>query len=109
MNLRYPKTQPLHRALIDRLNIHTDGLPTTQWEWGRIASEFTDEKNFDFAQGAYSSVDRLVEAAMDDPRGLGKFKTIVNSNVDRLVPAPNPDTPTTVDRVIVKDTAGSVS
>jgi hypothetical protein len=53
-------------------------LPTTQWEWGRVASEFGDPRNFDFAEGAFSTVDRLLEAAMDDNRGQGKFKIIIN-------------------------------
>ncbi|KAF7340703.1 FAD/NAD(P)-binding domain-containing protein [Mycena sanguinolenta] len=108
MFLSCPQTHSLHRAVIDKLNIRDPEarLPTTQWEWGRIASEFTDNKNFHFAKGAYSTVDRLLKAALDDPHGKGKFKTLVNSPVDRLEPAPVRDQMTQVEHVVVKDSDG---
>jgi hypothetical protein len=109
MNVTYPKTLPLHRELMDRLNIHTKpSLPTTQWMWGRIASEFTDQKNrnFDFAEGAFSSIDRLVEAAMDD-KGNGQFKTLLDSSVMRLEPKPESGKQKPVTHVVVKDASGT--
>jgi len=68
MRLAYPTTLPPHQALIDRLNLRTNAnLPFTQWQWGRVASEFRDSKNFDFAVGAFGTIDTLLEAAMNDP------------------------------------------
>jgi hypothetical protein len=109
MNVTYPETLPLHRELIDRLNIHRDPLlPTTQWAWGRVASEFTnkDRKNFDFAEGAFSSIDRLLEAAMDD-QGKGKFKTVLEAPVVRLEPQPEAGKVQPVSHVVVKDASGA--
>ncbi|KAF7367522.1 FAD/NAD(P)-binding domain-containing protein [Mycena sanguinolenta] len=112
MLLSFPQTHRLHRAVTDRLNIHdqSSGLPTTQWEWGRIASQFSDNRNFNFAEGAYSTVDRLLEAGMDDPYGMksSNFRTLLNSPVDHLGPAPNPDVknPTKVEYVVVTDSEG---
>jgi hypothetical protein len=110
MNVTYPKTLPLHRELMDRLNVRTPdatNLPTTQWMWGRVASEFSDDKNFDFAEGAYSSIDRLLEAAMDD-QGKGQFKTLLDSPVVRLEPRPQKDQKNLkpVTHVVVKDASG---
>jgi choline dehydrogenase-like flavoprotein len=104
MNLSFPKTLPLHRALKDSLNRHppSSQLPTTQWEWGRVASEFCNPKNFDFPQGAYSTVDRLLEAAMND-QGRGKFKIILNSFVSHLEPKPEASTNQSATHVVVKD------
>jgi choline dehydrogenase-like flavoprotein len=108
MLLSFPQTHRLHRAITDRLNIYdrSSSLPTTQWEWGRIASQFSDNRNFNFAEGVYSTVNRLLEAGMDDPHGRGNFKTLVNSPVDRLVPAPVAGQTTKVEHVVVKDSDG---
>jgi choline dehydrogenase-like flavoprotein len=66
MNLSLPVTKPHHQHLIDRLNV--DGSKhQVNWQWGRIASEFSDTRNFDFAEGAYSTIDRLLEIAMSKP------------------------------------------
>ncbi|CAE6447884.1 unnamed protein product, partial [Rhizoctonia solani] len=67
MNLSLPHTDKIHRHVIDRLN--TDGLAAVpdsrvQWNWARIASEFQRENNFNFAQGAYSSIDKILEIAL---------------------------------------------
>ncbi|KAG8767239.1 hypothetical protein FRC12_006380 [Ceratobasidium sp. 428] len=79
---------------MDRLNI--EGLSTlstsqVQWEWGRIASEFRDDHNYDFAQGAYSSIDKLLEIAMSKPTDSKgniveheHFKTVLNADVRSL-------------------------
>ncbi|KAF5681253.1 FAD NAD(P)-binding domain-containing protein [Fusarium heterosporum] len=108
MNISYPRTLSLHRALKDSLNLRPPNspLPTTQWEWGRVASEFGDPRNFDFAEGAFSTVDRLLEAAMDDHCGLGKFKIIINSLASRLEPMPAPGKVQSATHVVVKDTKG---
>ncbi|KAH6843433.1 hypothetical protein B0I37DRAFT_418534 [Chaetomium sp. MPI-CAGE-AT-0009] len=104
MNLSYPETLPLHRALRDSLNLHSPDskLPTTQWDWGRVASEFRNARNFDFAEGAYSTVDRLLEAAMDD-KGKGKFKILLNSLASHLEPKPQAGTKQSATHVVVKD------
>ncbi|KAG9094707.1 hypothetical protein FRC07_011266, partial [Ceratobasidium sp. 392] len=94
MLLSAPTTKPIHQHVMDRLNI--EGLAEVkesqvQWEWGRIASEFSDESNFDFARGAYSSIDKLLEIAMSKPSDAnGKvieheyFKTVLNADVRSL-------------------------
>ncbi|KAF4971520.1 hypothetical protein FZEAL_9835 [Fusarium zealandicum] len=106
MNISYPRTLPLHRALKDSLNQRPPNspLPTTQWEWGRVASEFGDPRNFDFAEGAFSTVDRLLEAAMDDNRGQGKFKIIINSLCLHIEPKPKPGEKHSATHVVVKGT-----
>jgi len=106
LQLEYPVTKPPHQALIDRLNLQVDQeLPSTQWEWGRIASQFRDPKNYDFAAGAYSPIDTLLEAAMNDPTGKKdpNFRTILNAPVARLEPQPTPDQLSSVTHVVVKD------
>ncbi|KAK3307668.1 FAD/NAD(P)-binding domain-containing protein [Chaetomium strumarium] len=110
MNLSYSRTLPLHRALKDILNIRhrDDKLPTTQWEWGRVASQFSNERNFDFSEGAFSTVDRLLEAAMDDHCGHGKFKILINSTGFRLEPKPKPGTTRSATHVVVKDSSGNL-
>jgi choline dehydrogenase-like flavoprotein len=67
MKLSLPVTKPRHQHLIDRLNATANPQTGVQWQWGRIASEFSDTKNYDFAEGAYSSIDRLLEIAMSKP------------------------------------------
>ncbi|KAH8802473.1 FAD/NAD(P)-binding domain-containing protein [Xylogone sp. PMI_703] len=108
MNISYPQTLPLHRALRDALNLHPPGsrLPATQWEWGRVASEFRNTKNFDFAEGAYSTVDRLLEAAMDD-QGKGKFKIVLNSFASHIEPKPVAGMKQLATHVVVKDESGA--
>ena len=91
MKIAYPTTLPPHQALIDRLNRRTNtDLPFTQWQWGRVASEFRDPNNYDFAEGAFSTIDTLLEAAMNDPTGGNdkNFRTVPNASVVRLEPAP---------------------
>ncbi|TFY74423.1 hypothetical protein EWM64_g9589, partial [Hericium alpestre] len=66
MSLSLPTTKPIHQDLMERLNMAGDlGV---QWQWGRITSEFHDDKNFDFASGAYSTIDKLLEIAMSKPK-----------------------------------------
>jgi hypothetical protein len=106
MRLAYPTTLPPHQALIDRLNLRTDTkLPFTQWQWGRVASEFRDSRNFDFTEGAFSTIDTLLEAAMNDPTGKtdDNFRTVPNISVVRLEPTPQPNQQTEVTHVVIKD------
>jgi choline dehydrogenase-like flavoprotein len=106
VNLSYPTTLPPHQALIDRLNLRTDpSLPHTQWEWGRVASEFRDSKNYDFAEGAFSTLDKLLEAAMNDPTGKKdkNFRTVPNVSVVRLEPTPRPNEKIEASHVVIKD------
>ncbi|KAG8883206.1 hypothetical protein FRB97_007028 [Tulasnella sp. 331] len=65
--LSQPKTEPVHKRLIDDLNESADASFKVNWKWGRIASEFKDERNFDFAEGAYSTIDKLLEIMMSKP------------------------------------------
>ena len=66
MGLCLPMTNTFHQNLMERLNAET-GLGC-QWQWGRIASEFNQSKNFDFALGAFSPIDKLLEIAMSKGR-----------------------------------------
>ena len=65
MDLSLPVTTTTHQDLMERLNMEIG--PEVQWQWGRIASEFRPDGNFDFAQGAYSTIDKLLEIAMSKP------------------------------------------
>ncbi|KAG8922180.1 hypothetical protein FRC02_012087 [Tulasnella sp. 418] len=69
--LSLPQTGTIHRHTMERLNMAAQQLSLSldvQWQWGRIASEFRDERNFDFAEGAYSTIDKLLEIAMSKPK-----------------------------------------
>lgn len=106
MDVAYPTTLAPHQALIDRLNLHTNpDLPTTQWQWGRISSEFSAKKNYSYAGGAYSPIDQLMEAAMNDPKGdkHSDFRTVLESPVVRLEPAPKPGQLQKVTHVVIND------
>ena len=89
MNLSLPVTNPNHQALIDRLNMLSGGFKV-QWQWGRITSEFVDKNNFDFAQGAYSTIDKLLEIAMSKPKEGGvevehkNFKILLGVEAHRI-------------------------
>jgi hypothetical protein len=69
MDLSLPLTNTVHQNVIERLNIETKSKGC-QWQWGRIASEFSESKNFDFALGAYSPIDKILEIAMSKDRTL---------------------------------------
>jgi choline dehydrogenase-like flavoprotein len=66
MNLSLPATATVHQDLMERLNMKSQR--GCQWQWGRIASEFRDDDNFDFAKGAYSPIDKILEIAMSKQR-----------------------------------------
>ncbi|EIN11249.1 hypothetical protein PUNSTDRAFT_131420 [Punctularia strigosozonata HHB-11173 SS5] len=101
--LSYPVTLPLHQIVIDKLNRidHEpvkDGwpLPATQWQWGRVASRFRNDRNFAFAEGAFSTVDSLLETAMingvvQKPEGVlpGGAHILINAPVLYLEPRPD--------------------
>lgn len=95
MNLGFPETRPVHQRLIDNLNAE-EGV---NWQWGRIASEFSGDTNFAFARGAYGTVDKLLEIAMGN---LGKpeedvnFSILLNAEVRSLQVAGSGDHPITV-------------
>ena len=114
MALSLPKTNIIHQNLMERLNIETNikaniheaiqrtipiVIPTKfqtglecQWQWGRIASEFSEEKNFDFALGAYSPIDKLLEIAMSKGRNDDgtviehlNWKILLNTEVRSII------------------------
>ncbi|KAG6809519.1 hypothetical protein H0H92_015932 [Tricholoma furcatifolium] len=97
MGLFNPKTSSYHASLMERLNMVSGR--GCQWQWGRIASEFQDDRNFDFARGAYSPIDKLLEIAMSKDRDskTGKtiehknFKILIHSDVRSLERDPNKD------------------
>ena len=91
MNLYLPKTNAIHLDLMERLNVRT-AANECQWQWGRIASEFDESRNFDFALGAYSPIDKLLEIAMSkrrDPDGTcvehPDWKILINTEVRCII------------------------
>ncbi|KAG8755013.1 hypothetical protein FRC11_006310 [Ceratobasidium sp. 423] len=98
MLLSLPTTRRGHQHIMDRLNSkcrEIDQSGKVQWQWGRIASEFKDDENFDFAEGAYSSIDKILEIAMSRPKGKDAndkevliehkyFKTVLDADVRSL-------------------------
>lgn len=88
MLLSLPTTRRIHQRIMDRLNI--SGLAAekesqVQWKWGRIASEFADPTNFDFAEGAYSSIDKILEISMSQRiQENDYFKTVLNADVRKF-------------------------
>lgn len=96
MLLSLPTTRRVHQHVMDRLDSKCREVIDTnvQWHWGRIASEFKDDQNFDFAEGAYSTIDKILEIAMSRPKvKYGEedvlvehkyFKTVINADVRSL-------------------------
>lgn len=91
LKLSVPETQIVHQQLMERLDMKADPAHEVQWQWGRIASEFRGGQNFDFAEGAYSTIDKLLEIMMSKPVDAdGKlvehknFKMLLNSEVRAL-------------------------
>lgn len=113
MGLSLPTTTPIHQNLIDRLNIKNnfENNRNVQWQWGRIASEFHDSKNFDFARGAYSTIDKLIEIAMSKRRKDGvleehkNWSIILRSEVRSIIW--RDDDPSQAAGVVVRDENGS--
>ena len=67
MQLSLPLTNTIHQYVMERLNVKTKSNEC-QWQWGRIASEFSESRNSDFALGAYSPIDEILETAMSKDR-----------------------------------------
>lgn len=90
MDVLTPSTKPVHRELMEYLNLRSGGSEV-QWQWGRIASEFESAGNFEFSGGAYSTIDKLLEIAMSKPVEEGvvqeheHFKILLNCEVRSLV------------------------
>ena len=66
--------------------------PSRKWQWGRIASEFSESKNFDFALGAYSPIDKILEIAMSKDRDDSgaciehpNWKILINTQVRKIL------------------------
>lgn len=74
MLLSLPTTKRTHQRIMNRLTTarreveNDEHNSEAQWRWGRIASEFHDDRNFDFAEGTYSSNDKILEIAMSKPK-----------------------------------------
>ncbi|KAG8942900.1 hypothetical protein FRC04_003300 [Tulasnella sp. 424] len=95
MNLSLPETKPVHQHLLERLNMDAGRefsqsklKANIQWQWGRVASEFRDERNYDFAEGAYSTIDKLLEIAMSKPPGMEEhenFKILLGAEARQLL------------------------
>lgn len=68
MSVCLPTTTPVHRDFMERVNmLSSEADLEVQWQWGRIASEYSQDGNFGIPPGAYSAVDKLVEIAMSKP------------------------------------------
>ncbi|KAG6834421.1 hypothetical protein H0H93_009738, partial [Arthromyces matolae] len=87
MSLYNPTTSSYHASLMERLNMESGSERECQWQWGRIASEFRNDKNFDFALGAYSPIDKLLEIAMSKDRDEATQKSIEHPNFKILINA----------------------
>ncbi|KAG8775973.1 hypothetical protein FRC12_001167 [Ceratobasidium sp. 428] len=90
--LSLPNSKIIHQHLLERLNLQTPKDFGVNWQWGRIASEFKDERNFDFAEGAYSTIDKLLEIMMSKPYGPNNapqehknFKMLIKTEVRKIV------------------------
>ncbi|KAG9030682.1 hypothetical protein FRB95_003643 [Tulasnella sp. JGI-2019a] len=111
LNLSLPTSKIIHQHLLERLNISTDNTFAVNWQWARMASEF---KNSGSAEGAYSTIDKLLEIMMsrppasDDPAGNERaehvnFKMLLRTEVRKV----ELDTATkTATGVIVRATGG---
>ena len=92
MSLSLPLTNTVHQSIMESMNMKTKEKEC-QWQWGRIASEFSESKNFDFALGAYSPIDKILEIAMSkarDPDTLANiehpnWKIIINTEVRKIL------------------------
>jgi choline dehydrogenase-like flavoprotein len=109
MALSLPSTNTIHQNIMERLNIKTKSKGC-QWQWGRIASEFSESRNFDFALGAYSPIDRILEIAMSkdrDPTGAciehPNWKILIKTEVRRILWDNNEERAT---GVVVRDANG---
>jgi len=110
MKLSLPKTKPVHYHLMSRLDLTGDPEAHAQWKWGRITSEFHDERNFSFSQGAYSPIDKLLEIAMAVPPSgkTGSFNILLNAQVEKLEFVSGPGNKRAASCVNVKDSGGTV-
>ena len=68
MELFLPLTDTVRQNVMKRLNIKTKSKGC-QWEWKRIASEFSEFLNYEFARGAFSPIDKILEIATSNVRG----------------------------------------
>jgi choline dehydrogenase-like flavoprotein len=95
MLLSLPTTTTVHQDLMERLNMmieeNVERIKSVQWQWGRMASEFSETNNFDFARGAYSTIDKLLEIAMSKPKDANgnetehiNFKQLLRTQVRSL-------------------------
>ena len=91
MALSLPLTNTVHQNIMERMNIKTKSKGC-QWQWGRIASEFNDSRNFDFARGAFSPIDKILEIAMSkrrDSTGASiehpNWKILINTEVRKIL------------------------
>ncbi|THU84054.1 FAD/NAD(P)-binding domain-containing protein [Dendrothele bispora CBS 962.96] len=109
MDLSLPTAAAVHQNLMERLNIKTQR--ECQWQWGRIASEFSESKNFDFATGAYSPIDKLLEIAMSKGRNPDgtciehpNWKILLNTEVRNII---WDDDESRATGVVVRDPSGN--
>ena len=109
LELSLPLTNTIHQNVMERLNMKTKSNGC-QWQWGRIASEFSESKNFDFALGAYSPIDKILEIAMSkdrDPSGAciehPNWKILINTEVRKIIWDSNNER---ADGVVVRDANG---
>ncbi|KLO14876.1 FAD/NAD(P)-binding domain-containing protein [Schizopora paradoxa] len=81
MSLYLPTTNTYQANVMERLNMSSKPELACQWQWGRIASEFRDDRNFDFARGAYSTIDKLLEITMSKrPKSRGSNELVEHKN-----------------------------
>ena len=91
MDLSLPLTNTIHQNVMERMNMMTKSKGC-QWQWGRISSEFSESKNFDYARGAYSPIDKILEVAMSKARDSSgaciehpNWKILINTEVREIL------------------------
>ena len=91
MELSLPMTNTIHQNVMERLNIKTKSKGC-QWEWGPIASEFSESLNYEFARGAFSPIDKILEIAMSKTRDStgasiehSNWKIVIKTEVRRIL------------------------
>lgn len=92
LEVNQPRTTPVHRELMERINMLSSlGELHSHWQWGSIASEFANTRNYHFSSGAYSTIDKLTEIAMNKPVTDGRpvehknFKILLETEVRSLI------------------------
>lgn len=86
MNVNVPATNPDHEFLVDQLKMAYAGDAGEDLCRSRIASQFKDGRRFGFGEGTFSSVDTLLDIAMNagETKGQQVFDFLLDAEVRSL-------------------------